>query len=155
MPILDLQFAIAWQARENGLTGVRLPDQPSGRTVAIVGAGFTGLWAAYSLLEADPSMRVLVIDKEVAGFGASGRNGGWCVGELSGGLAASLKRFGDYEGRRMTRAIMDTVDLSAMFHALADRARAEADGSACVADRPRFVVTLKDVVRGAYAGAAA
>ena len=46
--------------------------------VAIVGGGFTGLWTAYYLLLADPALRVHVIEAEVAGFGASGRNGGWC-----------------------------------------------------------------------------
>ena len=46
--------------------------------VAIVGAGYSGLWAAYYLAEADPSLRIVVLEKDVAGFGASGRNGGWC-----------------------------------------------------------------------------
>ncbi len=46
--------------------------------VAIVGAGFTGLWTAYYLTVAEPSLRVVVVESEVAGFGASGRNGGWC-----------------------------------------------------------------------------
>ncbi|MFT3871312.1 MAG: FAD-binding oxidoreductase [Nocardioides sp.] len=46
--------------------------------IAIVGAGFTGLWTAYYLAEADPSLRIAVVEREVAGFGASGRNGGWC-----------------------------------------------------------------------------
>ena len=45
--------------------------------VAIVGAGFTGLWTAYYLAAADPSLRIAVIEREIAGFGASGRNGGW------------------------------------------------------------------------------
>ena len=44
----------------------------------VVGAGFTGLWTAYYLLVADPSLRVTVLEAETAGFGASGRNGGWC-----------------------------------------------------------------------------
>lgn len=43
-----------------------------------MGAGFTGLWTAHYLAEADPSLRVVVLEAEVAGFGASGRNGGWC-----------------------------------------------------------------------------
>jgi len=51
VPILDLQFSVAWQAREQGATGVRLPEQSSGRTVAIVGAGPAGLAAAARLLE--------------------------------------------------------------------------------------------------------
>jgi glycine/D-amino acid oxidase-like deaminating enzyme len=46
--------------------------------VAIVGAGFTGLWTAYYLHAADPTLRIAVLEKEIAGFGASGRNGGWC-----------------------------------------------------------------------------
>lgn len=46
--------------------------------VAIVGGGFTGLWTARYLAQADPSLRILVIEAETCGFGASGRNGGWC-----------------------------------------------------------------------------
>ena len=46
--------------------------------VAIVGAGYTGLWTAYYLSQADPALKVVVLEAEVAGFGASGRNGGWC-----------------------------------------------------------------------------
>jgi glycine/D-amino acid oxidase-like deaminating enzyme len=45
--------------------------------VAVVGAGFTGLWTAYYLSELDPSLRIAVLEAEIAGFGASGRNGGW------------------------------------------------------------------------------
>ena len=46
--------------------------------VAIVGAGLTGLWTAWALLRHDPSMRVTVIERDTIGYGASGRNGGWC-----------------------------------------------------------------------------
>ncbi len=45
--------------------------------VAIVGAGYTGLWTAYSLLREEASLRVVLLERETAGFGASGRNGGW------------------------------------------------------------------------------
>jgi len=56
------------------------PPLPGDATadVAIVGAGFTGLWTAYYLLRSDPHLRVRVVEAETAGFGASGRNGGWC-----------------------------------------------------------------------------
>ena len=53
--------------------------------VAIVGAGFGGLWTAYYLKAADPSLRVTVIEAEIAGFGAAGRNGGF----ISPGIAGS------------------------------------------------------------------
>ncbi len=78
--------------------------------VAIVGGGYTGLWTAYSLLVADPSLRVLVVEREMVGFGASGRNGGWCVGELAGGLEGAVAAGGREAGVRMTQAIIDTVD---------------------------------------------
>ena len=52
--------------------------------VAIVGAGYTGLWTAYYLKRAQPSLRVVLLEAERAGFGASGRNGGWVSGFFSG-----------------------------------------------------------------------
>ena len=55
--------------------------------VCIIGAGYTGLWAAYYLKKADPSLSVLVVEKEFAGFGASGRNGGWLTGGFEIGRA--------------------------------------------------------------------
>jgi glycine/D-amino acid oxidase-like deaminating enzyme len=78
--------------------------------VAIVGGGFTGLWTAWYLLARDPHMRVVVVEREHVGFGASGRNGGWCVGEMAAGFDA-LARIGGRDGAlRQVRAVMDTVD---------------------------------------------
>lgn len=57
--------------------------------VAVVGAGYTGLWTAYYLKKASPSLRIVVLEKEFAGYGASGRNGGWLVGELAGTPSAT------------------------------------------------------------------
>ena len=52
--------------------------------VCILGAGYTGLWAAYHLAQADPRLRIAVVEREHVGFGASGRNGGWASAELAG-----------------------------------------------------------------------
>lgn len=52
--------------------------------VAIIGAGYTGLWTAYYLKRQAPQLRVVVLEAETAGFGASGRNGGWLMGNLLG-----------------------------------------------------------------------
>jgi len=52
--------------------------------VCIVGAGYTGLWTAYYLKRADPSLRITVLEARFAGFGASGRNGGWLSGLAPG-----------------------------------------------------------------------
>ena len=51
--------------------------------VTIVGGGYSGLWTAYYLRRLDPTLRVVVIEREIVGFGASGRNGGWCIGEVA------------------------------------------------------------------------
>jgi glycine/D-amino acid oxidase-like deaminating enzyme len=48
--------------------------------VVIVGAGFTGLWTALALHERDPSLRIAVLEKEIVGWGPSGRNGGFLHG---------------------------------------------------------------------------
>jgi len=52
--------------------------------IAIVGAGYTGLWTAYYLKKTNPSLDIVILEAEIAGFGASGRNGGWCSAYLSG-----------------------------------------------------------------------
>ena len=62
--------------------------------VAVVGAGYTGLWTAYYLKKADPTLRVAVLEKEIAGFGASGRNGGWCHTTFPGSREAAAKTHG-------------------------------------------------------------
>ena len=52
--------------------------------VCIIGAGYTGLWTAYYLKRQAPQLNVAVIDANIAGYGASGRNGGWLMGNLLG-----------------------------------------------------------------------
>ena len=78
--------------------------------VAIVGAGFTGLWTAYYLLRADPRLRVMVIERDTAGFGASGRNGGWCVGDQAAPLPLLEKAAGRDAAIAMARELHRTVD---------------------------------------------
>src|SRR4030095_11566984 len=74
--------------------------------IAVVGAGFAGLWSAYYLLKADPSLHIVVIDAETAGFGASGRNGGWCVPEAGTPLDVLDQEGGAGTGGAMLRAII-------------------------------------------------
>lgn len=52
--------------------------------VAIIGAGYTGLWTAYYLKRLAPELNIAIIEAQTAGFGASGRNGGWLMGNLLG-----------------------------------------------------------------------
>lgn len=77
--------------------------------VVIVGAGLTGLWTAWYLLAADPTMRVAVIERETIGFGASGRNGGWCSALLPMTHDRLARRHGAAAAARMQRAMHDNV----------------------------------------------
>jgi glycine/D-amino acid oxidase-like deaminating enzyme len=78
--------------------------------VAIVGAGFTGLWTAYYLAQRDPGLRIVVCEREIAGFGASGRNGGWCSALFPASLGKLARMAGHDAAVAMQRAMHDTVD---------------------------------------------
>ena len=82
---------------------------PASYDVAIVGAGFTGLWTAYYLSLADPTLRIVVLEAEVAGFGASGRNGGWCSALFPTPWPALVRTSSTGEALRLHRAMADTV----------------------------------------------
>jgi glycine/D-amino acid oxidase-like deaminating enzyme len=78
--------------------------------VVIVGAGYTGLWTAYYLRLYAPQLSVAVLERARVGFGASGRNGGWCSAVFPVGLDALDRRHGPGSGARMQRAMNDTLD---------------------------------------------
>ena len=98
------QYPGSWEPR------AALPGDTS-VDVAVVGAGYTGLWTALQLARADPTLRIAVLEREVAGFGASGRNGGWC----SALFPTSWSRLAAEGGRSgavdMQRALERTVAL--------------------------------------------
>lgn len=85
------------------LAGTRTVD------VAILGAGYSGLWTAYYLLQREPSLRVAVVEGEIAGFGASGRNGGWCYAGFPVSLGVLAERFGRERARATILAMRETV----------------------------------------------
>ncbi|MEA2147924.1 MAG: hypothetical protein QOG59_3511, partial [Solirubrobacteraceae bacterium] len=77
--------------------------------VCVVGAGLTGLWTAYELRRAAPELDVVVLEARYAGFGASGRNGGWVVGEIAGPARRWRRRGGEAGARAMAAAIQGAV----------------------------------------------
>jgi glycine/D-amino acid oxidase-like deaminating enzyme len=105
----DLSF---WHAGMPSGQWVARPalDGSTAVDVAIVGAGYTGLWTAYYLLRADPSLRVLVLEREVAGFGASGRNGGWCSALFPTSWESVAAASSRQDAVRLQRALNATVD---------------------------------------------
>ncbi len=90
--------------------GSRAPLEGDCRVdVCIVGAGYTGLWSAYYLLERDPGLSVLVLEAETAGFGASGRNGGWVSALYPVGPAGLAKDHGERAARDQHAAMRESV----------------------------------------------
>ena len=99
-----------WQAR--GLPQ-RRPSLPGGTQadVCIVGAGYTGLWTAYYLKRADPGLRIVVLEEAFAGFGASGRNGGWVTAALPGSRSGYAAHPAGRKGvRELEGRLRETVD---------------------------------------------
>jgi glycine/D-amino acid oxidase-like deaminating enzyme len=100
-----------WQASLGGPPAPRpsLPG-PTATDVCIVGAGYTGLWTALTLRRLRPDLRVVVVEREHVGFGASGRNGGWLSGLMPGDRRL-LARAGGREGvTALQRALQHAVD---------------------------------------------
>ena len=95
-----------WYADLGLPQGRRAPLAGDGTAdIAIIGAGFTGLWTAYYLKRAAPHLTVRLLEKEFAGFGASGRNGGW----LTGGFAWNPERYAREKGRAAVLAMVQAL----------------------------------------------
>ncbi|MEV6633260.1 FAD-dependent oxidoreductase [Actinoplanes sp. NPDC051470] len=97
-PDLSPSFWLASLSRE-----ARRPlDGDTTADVAVCGGGYTGLWTAYYLASLDPSLRIVVLEASYCGFGASGRNGGWCSGlfpVVMPGMSPALEDAVDEVGR--------------------------------------------------------
>jgi glycine/D-amino acid oxidase-like deaminating enzyme len=77
--------------------------------VAIVGAGYTGLWTAYYLQALNRRLRIVVIEREIAGFGASGRNGGWCSALFPPASSGIARRHGRDAAVAVRRAMHESL----------------------------------------------
>jgi len=102
---------VSWWLEDAGDLTPRPPlDGPVEADVAVLGAGFTGLWTARELLRRDPSLRVVVCEAEIAGYGASGRNGAWCVAGIGTTAGELARRYGDAVAQRVGTTLQDAVD---------------------------------------------
>ena len=84
--------------------------------VAIIGGGFTGLSTAYHLKKSEPNMRIALLESEVIGYGASGRNGGFNMTLFGLTLGITAIRFGKTNARQahlyMEKAVDTLKDLT-------------------------------------------
>ncbi len=94
--------------------------------VAIVGGGYSGLWTAYYLKTIEPSLKIAVFDAKFAGFGASGRNGGWASTLFSSSLQSLADRFSPLDAVNLYNELHNSLveiekvtranDINADFH---------------------------------------
>lgn len=81
----------------------------SAHDVVVVGGGFTGLWTALEVTRLDPTRRVTIVEAAQPGFGASGRNGGWCTSTMPMSLDGLARRHGADAARRLQTEMNRTV----------------------------------------------
>lgn len=112
---MDKSLLSHWWRQMEDAHGAPIPErapltEDREADVAIVGAGYTGLWTALELLTADPSLSVVILEAKVAGYGASGRNGGAVVAQVNGSREFWARRGGGRDAAvRMERAIQNSV----------------------------------------------
>ena len=114
--------------------------------LAIVGAGFTGLWAAIEARRRDPARDVVVLEAQTAAFGASGRNGGFVEASLTHGLHNGVDRFPDEIAKleELGEQNLAAIEATIRNHAIA--ADYEPNGMITVARAPHEVEHLSAAV---------
>ena len=78
--------------------------------VAILGGGYSGLWTAYYLLCSQPSLKIAIVEREIVGFGGSGRNGGWCSPRFPVSASVLKKRYGPAAARAQLLAAREAAE---------------------------------------------
>lgn len=120
--------------------------------MVIVGAGLTGLWSAYYLHRADPTLRIAVLEQEVAGFGASGRNGGWCSALFPTSWERLVKDSSAGGALRQHRAMQETVrEVGRVAELEGIDAHFHRGGTVRLARTPVQLARLRDEVETAHA----
>jgi glycine/D-amino acid oxidase-like deaminating enzyme len=106
--------------------------------VVVIGGGYSGMWTAWHLLDAEPGASVVLLEGDVCGYGPSGRNGGFC--ESLWFSAASVRdRFGDGPARALLDAASRTVsDIGAWCEANEVDAWFNQSGYLCVSTGEAF-----------------
>jgi glycine/D-amino acid oxidase-like deaminating enzyme len=156
----NLELEARYRARSLWLDGLTEPLTPRPSLpgdidcdVAIIGAGFTGLWSAYYLKRHEPKLNVVVVEREIAGFGPSGRNGGWAMAGLAGSPQVYRRRHSEEavrRGARETQAAVDEIGRVARAEGI-DCGYVKA-GAVTVATTGPQLARIESYARGGYDG---
>ena len=98
-----------WQGNQN-ISYRKSINKNESFDVAIIGAGFSGLWSAFNLKQFQPNLKIAVFEKEYVGFGASGRNGGWASAEYPTSSNRLIKENGLESYKNLRTAITKSID---------------------------------------------
>ena len=114
--VADAKPAVFWSDSADAPGAAAPVHGTASADLVIIGAGYSGLWAALQAVEESPGRSVIVLEAEVAGFGASSRNGGFCDASLTHGLLNGLEHWPTEidtlvaMGQQNLAEIMDTID---------------------------------------------
>jgi len=104
----DYQTRSYWLGHKSYQPNSRL-DGDANADVVIMGGGFTGLWSAIHLKDADPSLEIVLLEGQVIGYGASGRNGGFAMTMVERNIAQLLRRVGPEQARAQHLAMVESL----------------------------------------------
>lgn len=118
--VSEAKPAVFWSDRADAPVPTPALGGPIKTDLAIVGGGFTGLWAAIQAIDAEPGIDVTVLEAERVGFGASSRNGGFCDRSLTHGLANGLNHWPDESDTllRLGRENLDGLEATIERHGI-------------------------------------
>jgi glycine/D-amino acid oxidase-like deaminating enzyme len=105
----DYQSRSYWLGRRPYTPQPRL-DGSLTTDVVIMGGGFTGLWSAIHLKDADPALDIALLEQKVVGYGGSGRNGGFAMTMVERNIAQLLRRVGPAQARAQHLAMVDALE---------------------------------------------
>ena len=136
-----------WKASSDKALNLNVKSLQSNATcdVAIIGGGYTGLSSAYHLAK-EFNIDVRILEAGHIGWGASGRNGGFCT--MGGTFISSenqIKKFGLEETKKFYRAQVEAVELVADI--LSEEkidAQRQGEGEMVVAEKPSHFESLKE-----------
>jgi len=141
-----------WLADVAGAASAPPLGGPAEADVAIVGGGFTGLWAAHFLKELAPELDVLLLEGERIAYGATGRNAGMIGETFDHSHALAISHFGLPEARRLAALARRNLDeLEAFCATHAPEAAFERSGQLVFALEPRHLEELEEAKRAAEA----